>query len=280
MHKHSQHRHITPHQIKAHFILSGTKLATRNGPPPIHSGLKTSENWVYTSRNELNEWSLIREQKENLQTDTRKRQWSKKTEKRGRQTYRVSLPRRVLVKITTYHHTSHFLVFSSHDLQCRTWHWFKVGTAHHTLHVLREDCSRPKCPTFDSRKCAWTSLRTNPHGRWRWRSGQWNWRWVRRWRVQSGRSNSIKTTSCGWYVDDVCARHREPMSRATLKWVHASARTCVLFTYLTSIRLHFALFTVSLIFHFILLIFHFIFSVGRFGENSPVLFVKKHPSHK
>ena len=37
-----------------------------------------------------------------------------------------------------------------------------------------------------------------------------------------------------------------------------------------SSTLHFALFTVSLIFYFILLIFHFIFYVGRFGEKSPV----------
>ena len=34
-----------------------------------------------------------------------------------------------------------------------------------------------------------------------------------------------------------------------------------------SSTLHFALFTVSLIFYFILLIFHFIFYVGRFGEK-------------
>ena len=37
-----------------------------------------------------------------------------------------------------------------------------------------------------------------------------------------------------------------------------------------SSTLHFALFTVSPIFHFILLIFHFIFDVGRFGVNPPV----------
>ena len=34
----------------------------------------------------------------------------------------------------------------------------------------------------------------------------------------------------------------------------------------------FALFTVSLIFYFILLIFTFIFHVGRFGEKHPVRF--------
>ena len=39
-----------------------------------------------------------------------------------------------------------------------------------------------------------------------------------------------------------------------------------------SSTLHFALFTVSLIFLFILLIFVFIFHVGRFGEKSPVRF--------
>ena len=52
--------------------------------------------------------------------------------------------------------------------------------------------------------------------------------------------------------------------------------------------LHSALFTVSLIFYFILLIFIFIFHVGRFGENSPVrfrewgvwLFGQQRPSHR
>ena len=39
-----------------------------------------------------------------------------------------------------------------------------------------------------------------------------------------------------------------------------------------SSTLHFALFTVSLIFDFILLIFLFIFHVGRFGEKYPVRF--------
>ena len=39
-----------------------------------------------------------------------------------------------------------------------------------------------------------------------------------------------------------------------------------------SSTLHLALFTVSLIFYFILLIFHFLFHVGRFGDKSPVRF--------
>ena len=39
-----------------------------------------------------------------------------------------------------------------------------------------------------------------------------------------------------------------------------------------SSTLHFALFTVSLIFLLILLIFIFIFHVGRFGEKYPVRF--------
>ena len=52
----------------------------------------------------------------------------------------------------------------------------------------------------------------------------------------------------------VCARHL----------IHVS---CACVSDLSS-TLHFALFTVSLIFYFILLIFIFIFYVGRFGENS------------
>ena len=39
-----------------------------------------------------------------------------------------------------------------------------------------------------------------------------------------------------------------------------------------SSTLHLALFTVSLIFHFILLIFIFTFNEGRFGEKYPVRF--------
>ena len=48
---------------------------------------------------------------------------------------------------------------------------------------------------------------------------------------------------------------------------HALEWLCVL-----SSTLNFALFTISLIFYFILLIFIFTFNVGRFGEDSPVRF--------
>ena len=40
-----------------------------------------------------------------------------------------------------------------------------------------------------------TSHRTNPHGRWRWRTGEWKGRWERRWRVQSRGSKSIRSKS-------------------------------------------------------------------------------------
>ena len=59
-------------------------------------------------------------------------------------------------------------------------------------------------------------------------------------------------------VSSVSARHP----------IHVS---CACVSDLSS-TLHFALFTVSLIFYFILLIFMFTFYVGRFWENSPVRF--------
>ena len=59
----------------------------------------------------------------------------------------------------------------------------------------------------------------------------------------------------------VCARHL----------IHVS---CACVSGLSS-TLHFALFTVSLIFYFILLIFHVIFYVGRFGVKPPVRFLER-----
>ena len=51
-------------------------------------------------------------------------------------------------------------------------------------------------------------IEPNPHGKWRWKSREWKGRWKRRWRVESRGSKSIKTTtSCGWNMDDVRARH-------------------------------------------------------------------------
>ena len=47
------------------------------------------------------------------------------------------------------------------------------------------------------------SPRTNPHGRWRWRSGEWNGRWERRWRVQSGESKRDQNKHCAWSMDDM-----------------------------------------------------------------------------
>ena len=67
-----------------------------------------------------------------------------------------------------------------------------------------EDCSRPQCPTTHELKCAWG---TNPHGRWRWRTGEWKGRWERRWRAQRRGSKSIKTTTCRWHMDDVRKTH-------------------------------------------------------------------------
>ena len=65
------------------------------------------------------------------------------------------------------------------------------------------------------------------------------------------------------------------MSRVTLAQGVSARHTihvsCACVSDLSS-TLHFALFTVSLIFYFILLIFHFIFYVGRFGDKSPVRF--------
>ena len=52
---------------------------------------------------------------------------------------------------------------------------------------------------------------------------------------------------------------------------HAIHVSCACLSDLSS-TLHFALFTVSLIFYFILLVFHFIIYVGRFGEKHPVRF--------
>ena len=53
-------------------------------------------------------------------------------------------------------------------------------------------------------------------------------RWERRWKVQSRGSKSIRSNAQpnAWWHDVMRARHLEPMSRATLKWVHASARKC------------------------------------------------------
>ena len=50
-----------------------------------------------------------------------------------------------------------------------------------------------------------TSLRTDPHWKWRWRSGGWSRRWERLWRVQSGESQRIKNaqpheTWMGWHA--------------------------------------------------------------------------------
>ena len=60
---------------------------------------------------------------------------------------------------------------------------------------------------------------------------------------------------------------RDIGSRCSARYtIHVS---CACVSDLSS-TLHFALFTVSLIFYFILLILHFTFFVGRFGENSPV----------
>ena len=52
---------------------------------------------------------------------------------------------------------------------------------------------------------------------------------------------------------------------------HSIRVSCACVVDLSS-TLHFALFTVSLIFYFILLIFIFTFYVGRFGEKYPVRF--------
>ena len=44
------------------------------------------------------------------------------------------------------------------------------------------------------------SLRTDPHGRWRWRSGKWKGRWEGRWRVQNGevRTNAAHEAWMTW----------------------------------------------------------------------------------
>ena len=72
------------------------------------------------------------------------------------------------------------------------------------------------------------------------------------------------------------------------RWLSASRHPCFMRSVCSDLSsaLHFALFTVSLIFLFILLIF--IFHVGRFGEKYPVRFRewgvrhfgRQHPSHK
>ena len=66
-----------------------------------------------------------------------------------------------------------------------------------------EDCCRPKCLSPHSRKRTRYFSRTNPHGRWRWRSGEWKGRWERRWRVQSGESKRGQNKHCAWGMDDV-----------------------------------------------------------------------------
>ena len=101
---------------------------------------------------------------------------------------------------------------------CR-WRW---------AHNLWEDSCRPKCLTPHSRKRTVVFVpepthmedededQENEKGRWK-----------RRWRVQNGESKRIKTTTpCGWYKDDVRARHLEPVSCATLKWVLWMTRKC------------------------------------------------------
>ena len=65
-----------------------------------------------------------------------------------------------------------------------------------------------------------TSHRANPHGRWR--TGEWKRRWERR--VEGRRvSRQQQHPDDTWMT---CARHLEPMSRATVLWVWRNKRKC------------------------------------------------------
>ena len=69
------------------------------------------------------------------------------------------------------------------DSECWTNVWLRKCTMFHLMLILnhqdlREDCSRPKRLTPHSRKCEWDH-RTNPRGRWRWRTREWKRRWER-----------------------------------------------------------------------------------------------------